>query len=61
MDVKYVGDFYKVSLLHGKVYPVVSVENGYYRIFDEEDEDYLYAPGQFEVVSTEPVPPSFTV
>ncbi|MBQ8177245.1 MAG: hypothetical protein IJ035_09470 [Oscillospiraceae bacterium] len=57
MKVKYIGDYYEVSLIKGKVYDVVAIENGLYRIIDEEgyDEDeeiqgYLYPPEDFEVV-----------
>ena len=46
-------------LMHGKVYDVTAVENGWYRIVDEEQrknpyEDipsgYLYPPELFEIV-----------
>lgn len=35
---------------HGKVYEVISIEHGYYRIMTEIDEDYLFPPGLFETV-----------
>ena len=35
---------------HNKVYTVISVEKGWYRIIDDSGEDYLYPPEQFEIV-----------
>ncbi len=46
-------------LMHGKVYDVTAVENGWYRIVDEDSEEnpyedipsgYLYPPELFEIV-----------
>lgn len=39
-----------VSFEPGKVYEVLSVEGGWYRIVDETGEDYLYPPKAFSVV-----------
>lgn len=57
MRVKYIGKSDTASLLHGKVYDVLGIEKGWYRIVDEEGEDpdedvqgYLYSPEQFEIV-----------
>ncbi len=57
MKVRYIGDYYVASLIKGKVYDVLAVEDGMYRIIDEEgyDEDeeiqgYLFWPEDFEVV-----------
>ena len=50
MKVKYIGDYYKVSLLKDKIYEVIAMEDGAYRIIDETDEDYLYPPNEFEIV-----------
>lgn len=57
MRVKYIGDYYTVSLIKGKIYDVISVEHGWYRIIDEEgyDEDeeiqgYLFPPEEFEII-----------
>lgn len=44
------GDFYMGDILDNKVYDVVSVEKGSYRIVDESGEDYLYFPELFEIV-----------
>lgn len=37
-------------MINGKIYDVLSVEKTWYRIVDEEGEDYLYPPELFEVV-----------
>ena len=58
MKVRYIDDYYdQGSLIKGKIYDVLSIENGMYRIIDEEgyDEDeeiqgYLYFPEDFEIV-----------
>ena len=34
----------------GKVYDVLSIEKGWYRIVDDSGEDYIYPPEMFEVV-----------
>lgn len=39
-----------MDLIPGKIYNVVAVEKGFYRIVDESGEDYLYPPQYFEVV-----------
>ena len=48
------------QLLNGKEYEVIAVEDGWYRVIDEEgydpDEDvqgYLYPPGAFDVIAYE--------
>ena len=47
------------ALTHGKVYEVLSVEKGWYRIFDDDGDDrysedelpgYIYPPELFEIV-----------
>jgi hypothetical protein len=40
----------EISLTVGKVYNVMSVEIGWYRIKDDSDEDYLFPPELFEIV-----------
>ena len=50
MKVKYKNES-GISLTNGKVYEVISVENGMYRIVDDTGEDYLFYPSEFEVVS----------
>lgn len=49
MKVKYKGDS-SVSLTKDKVYDVLSVERGLYRIIDDTEEDYLFYPEEFEVM-----------
>lgn len=50
MKVKYLGESDPLCLINGKVYDVLSIEYGYYRIVDETDDDYLYDTDLFEVV-----------
>ena len=49
MNVRYIGKDL-VALRHGKVYSVISVEKGWYRIMTEIGEDYLFPPEAFEIV-----------
>ncbi len=49
MKVKYVGKT-DVSLTNGKIYSVLAIEEGWYRIVDNTDEDYLFSPDEFEIV-----------
>ena len=39
-----------VSLTNGKIYDVLSVEKGWFRIVDNTGEDYLFSPDEFEKV-----------
>ena len=39
-----------VSLTKGKTYEVLSIEEGWYRIVDDTDEDYLFSPDEFRIV-----------
>lgn len=48
--VRYIGDTISLELTHGKIYEVLSIERGWYRIIDDTGEDYLYPAGNFEVV-----------
>ena len=47
--IKYLGES-NVSLTKGKIYDVVAVEGGWYRIVDDTDDDYLFSPDEFEVI-----------
>ena len=49
MKVKYIGNT-NTALIHGKIYNVISVEKGWYRIMTELDEDYLFPPKVFETI-----------
>ena len=57
MKVKYIGDYYKISLIKDKIYEVLSIESGWYRIIDETEDDYLFLPTDFEVIESSPEPP----
>lgn len=49
MKVKYIAKDL-VAMKQGKIYDVMSIEKGWYRIMSELDEDYLFPPEAFEVV-----------
>ena len=60
LKVRYIGEravdapnSYKIfmDVLPGKVYNVLSIERGWYRIVDESKEDYLYPPENFVEVA----------
>ncbi len=57
MRVKFLGETGATTLIHGKVYDVIGIENEWYRVIDEDDDDdseavpgYLYSPELFEIV-----------
>jgi hypothetical protein len=50
MKVRYVKNTISLCLTQNKVYEVLSVERGWYRIVDDSGEDYLYPPEHFETV-----------
>lgn len=42
--VKYVGESFGIdSLTDGRIYSVVAIEDGFIRVIDDSDEDYLYS------------------
>ena len=49
MKVKYIKESC-VSLTNGKIYNVIRMEDGLYRIVDDTQEDYLFYPDEFEIV-----------
>lgn len=51
LKVKWKGKTDYFGLTNGKIYDVLSVEKGWYRIVDETGEDYLYPPEKFEQVN----------
>lgn|GEM_PF-2859383 len=56
MRVRYISETNTPSLIQNKVYPVISVENGQYRILGEMGEDCLFPPEAFQAeVSGEPL------
>ena len=50
MKVKFTGSFETLALEKGKIYDVLSVEKGWFRIMTELDEDYLFPPEVLEIV-----------
>lgn len=50
MKIKYIGKLDDVDLTENKIYKVLSIEKGWYRIIDDSDDDYLYPPNLFEIV-----------
>ena len=52
MKVRYLGKDL-VAVKFGKVYDVLSIEKGWYRIMTEIDEDYLFPPEAFEIVEND--------
>jgi hypothetical protein len=50
MKVRYLGKTEFLVLTNNKVYDVISVEKGWYRVVDDSGEDYLYPPKYFEIV-----------
>ena len=59
LKIKYIGEkmidipnSYRIfmDVIPNKIYEVLSVERGFYRIIDESGEDYLYPPEKFEIV-----------
>lgn len=50
MKAKWKGETEFLMLTHDKVYTVLSVEKGWYRVVDDSGEDYLYPPEKFEIV-----------
>ena len=52
MKVKYIGNQYVGTAFEAnKVYEVLAVEKGWFRVMTELDEDYLFPPECFEIVS----------
>ena len=50
MKVKYIGAHETPAIDRDKIYEVISVEKGWYRIITELEEDYLFPPELFEIV-----------
>ena len=62
MKIKYIGErevdtpnSYKIfmDVIPDKIYEVLVIEDGCYRIVDESGKDYLYPPENFEIVEFE--------
>lgn len=50
MKVKWLGKTEFLVLTNGKIYEVISIERGWYRLIDDSGEDYLYPPENFKIV-----------
>lgn len=50
IKVKYKGKTESFVLTNGKIYEVLSVEKGWYRLIDDSGDDYLYPPDYFEII-----------
>ena len=50
MKVKWLGKTDFVVLTNNKIYDVISIESGWYRIIDDSGDDYLYPPDMFEII-----------
>ena len=50
MKVRYIAPRETLAFERGKVYEVMSIEKGWYRIMTELDDDYLFPPECFEIV-----------
>lgn len=50
MKVKYIGKKDTLAFERGKVYEVIAIEKGWYRIMTELGDDYLFPPEIFEAV-----------
>ena len=48
--VRYIGGWDTIALQPGKIYEIMSIEKGWYRIMTDLDEDYLFPPKLFEAV-----------
>ena len=50
MLVRYIGKKDTVAFDREKIYEVISIEKGWYRIMTELNDDYLFPPEAFEIV-----------
>lgn len=50
MKVRYMGQTSFLELTNNRIYEVMSIEGGWYRIVDDSHDDYLYPPDEFVVV-----------
>ena len=50
MKVKYIGKHSTPALDRKKLYKVISIEKGWFRVMTELGEDYLFPPNQFEII-----------
>lgn len=50
MKVKYIGKHDTPAIDKGKIYDIISIEKGWYRIMTELGEDYLFPPEEFQII-----------
>lgn len=50
MKVRYKGKTKSLVLTHNKIYSVLGVEKGWYRLIDDSGEDYLYPRENFDPI-----------
>lgn len=50
VKVRYIGATSPLELTNGKVYDVLSVKHGMYRVIDDTGEEYYYPADVFEVL-----------
>lgn len=50
MKVKYIGVQNTLAFSRDKVYDVIAVEKGWFRVKTDLDEDYLFPPELFEII-----------
>ena len=55
MKVRYIEDTVFLWCTKDKIYDVISIEYGSYRIVDDEGEDYLHDSCEFEIVEKDNV------
>lgn len=53
MKVKYIKKSDGISLTKDKIYECLGYEQGFIRVIDDTDEDYLYDPDNFEIIDDE--------
>ena len=49
MKVRHIKNTISMCLTENKIYEVLSIEKGWYRIVDDTGEDCLYPPEAFEI------------
>ena len=50
MKVRWKGKTEFLVMTQDKIYDVIAIEKGWYRVVDDSGEDYLYPPEKFDIV-----------
>lgn len=50
LRVKYIGKQDTLAFERDKIYDVMSIEKGWYRIMTELEDDYLFPPEAFDII-----------